>query len=157
MANFKNAFDQGLKAAADAAAVIAEINSVFDEVNTEISAASDGKVNIRRETRSDRTSMAALLGLGLFSSKQPEPEIKYITYIVAINPLAESSNKADIGQVDIDKRGYPCEIKFGGDKYLCEDKKGLERVLSLMLSDPEVGKQLSKLIRLPVASIQDPE
>ncbi|WP_024778265.1 hypothetical protein [Pseudomonas corrugata] len=157
MANFKNAFDQGLKAAADAAAVIAEINSVFEEMNTEISAASDGKVNINRETRTDGASMAAILGMGIFASKPPAQEIKYITYIVAKNPLAENNNKADIGQVNIHKKGYPCEVKFGGDKYICEDKKGLERVLSLMLTDPEVGKELSRLIRLPIIATQDPE
>lgn len=152
MANFKSAFDQGLKAAADAAAIISEINAIFDQMNAEVSAASDGKVNIKRETRREGGAMAALLGLGVFSSKTPPKEIEYITYIVAFNPLANTDNKSDIGEIDIHKRGYPCQIKFGGDKYLCEDKKSLERILALMLTDPVVGKELYRLINLPVGS-----
>ncbi|NWB91590.1 hypothetical protein [Pseudomonas agarici] len=150
MANFKSSFDQGLKAAASAAAVHAEIDSVFSEMNTQISEASDGKINIFRETRYDH-GFNSLIGMGIFSgaTNKQSAKIEKTTYIVARNPLAQGSNKGDLGTVHTHKDGYPCEIKIGDDRYICEDKPALEKILSVMLSDTDVGKTLRKLINLP--------
>jgi hypothetical protein len=148
MANFKNSFDQGLKAAANTAEKIAEINSVFEELNTQISEASDGKIEISRETRIDRT-IETLLGIGIFANKKQIEKSTTTTYIVATNPLSTKTRKVDIGQIEVSKNGYPCEVKFGSDRFHCDDKQGLERALSILLADPDVGKELTKLITQP--------
>ncbi|QXH77457.1 hypothetical protein [Pseudomonas salmasensis] len=148
MADFKNSFDLGLKAAEAAAAKLAEIDSVFEEMNRQISEASEGKIAISRESRYSN-SINALLGAGIFSNNKKSEKPELTTYIVAKNPLSESSTKADIGEIETNKKGYPCEIRFGSDKFLCEDKVALEKVLSIMLSDPDVGKELARLINLP--------
>lgn len=148
MANFKNSFDLGLKAAADTAEKLAEIDSVFEEMNTQIIEASNGKIEIYRETRTNK-SMETILGMGMFSTKKLNEINTTTTYIIARNPLSTKKRKADIGQIEFDKNGYPCEIKFGHDKFRCDDKQGLERVLSLMLADPDVGKELATLINQP--------
>ncbi|WP_150688930.1 hypothetical protein [Pseudomonas fluorescens] len=148
MANFKNSFDQGLKAAANTAEKLAEINSVFEELNTQISEASGGKIQFARETRIDRT-IESLLGVGLFASKKQIEKSTTTTYIIATNPLSSKNRKADIGQIEVSKNGYPCEIKFGNDRFHCDDKQGLERALSILLADPDVGKELTRLIAQP--------
>lgn len=153
MKSFKDSFDLGLKAAANAAAVKSEIHSVFRELNSQILEASDGKIQIKQEPRSSQ-GLNALIGIGLFSGGKQE-KIEITTYIVATNPLANKSNKVDIGEISIHKNGYPCEITFGGDKFICEDKSALEMTLSMMLADPDIGKEFTKLMRLPVTKNPD--
>lgn len=151
MANFKNSFDLGLKAAADTAEKLAEIDSIFEEMNTQVTEASEGKIEISRETRIDKT-IETILGMGIFSTKKLNEVSTTTTYIIARNPLSTKKRKADIGQIKFNKNGYPCEIKFGSDKFHCDDKQGLERALSLMLADPDVGKELAMLINQPTES-----
>ncbi|SCZ38081.1 MULTISPECIES: hypothetical protein [unclassified Pseudomonas] len=154
MANFKNSFDLGLKAAADTAEKISEINSVFEEMNAQIMEASGGKIAISRETRFD-TTMETLLGLGMFSQKKLIEKSTTTTYIVAANPLSTKTKKADIGQIEINKNGYPCEIKFGNDRFVCDDKQALERILSVMLADADVGKEFTRLINQPTEDVPE--
>lgn len=149
MANFKDSFDLGLKAADDAAAKIEEINGVFSEMNAQLSEASEGKIQIIRETRRSPYDFINSLAI----PKDPL-SITTTTYIVAQNPRTNANNKHDIGTWEINSRGYPCQIKFGGDNFFCEDKKGLEKILALMLSDPDVGKVLRRLMSLPDAEEQ---
>jgi len=46
--------------------------------------------------------------------------------------------------------GYPCQITVGSKIIYCEDKRGLERALVEMLSDPDVGAILQKLQNIPI-------
>ncbi|HEX8586912.1 hypothetical protein [Pseudomonas sp.] len=149
MANFKASFDLGLKAAEAAAVKMAEIDAVFDEMNSQISEACDGKIEIYKEKRYVNP-IQNILGHGIFGGNNGSGKVETINYIIARNPLAEKNVKIDIGEIDISKNGYPCQIRVGAEKFICEDKTGLERVLSLMLADPEVGKELTKLINSPL-------
>lgn len=147
MANFKDSFGKGLKAAGDVEARLAEIESVFSEMNKQLSEASDGKIQITRQTRASALDIFAMGILG----NAAQPSAPKITYIVATNPLAKGKNGEDIGVWEIDKYGYPCQIKFGNDSFYCEDKVALEQTLSTILTDPDVGRALQRLLNLPSA------
>lgn len=153
MANFKDSFGIGLKAAGDVEARLAEIDSVFSELNIQLSDASDGKIQIFRETRTEGIDLFNLAILG----KGPQSPRQKITYLVATNPLATGKNKADIGTWEINKHGYPCQIKFGNDTFFCEDKGALEQTFSMLLTDPDVGRALQRLLNLPNSQPQNPD
>ncbi|MHA6126314.1 hypothetical protein ACX3YD_08950 [Pseudomonas fluorescens group sp. PF-1] len=146
MTNFKESFGKGLKAAGDVEAKLAEIESVFLEMNKQLSEASDGKIQITREARASALDLFTMGVLG----KSAEPSAPRTTYIVATNPLAKGKNKEDIGVWEIDKHGYPCQIKFGNDSFYCEDKRALEQTLSTILTDPDVGRALQRLLNLNI-------
>jgi len=149
MVDFEKSFANGLQAAAEASAKIAEINLVFDDLNQQLHAASDGKIKILRKTRSNNL-LTAMMGIGSIRSKPPlETKADETTYLVAVNPLAKNSNESDIAVWSVDSRGYPCQIKFSGENFFCEDKAALEKILALMLSEPEIGQVFQRLINLP--------
>lgn len=149
MANFKESFTRGLEAAAEASARIAEIDSVFEDMNLQVSEITGGKVNLERETR--YKSPLGVIGQTLALAGEPFKR-EQVTYIVATNPLSDGYSSFDVALWVGDSRGYPCKVSFGGQSFLCEDKAALEAVLSQMLAWPETGKIFQKLISLPSAS-----
>lgn len=140
--NFKESFSKGLSAAAHAENQTKEIDSVFFDLNEQIMEASDGKIEIsRRETyeEPDLTGSITALTTGILNRKR-------IVGIFAQTPKGNFSSQ--IGAVKIDKRGYPCEIKVGDSRLVCEDKRSLTKALNYLLADVDVGKTLAKIMAL---------
>ncbi|WP_323614344.1 hypothetical protein [Pseudomonas putida] len=140
--SFKDSFSQGLSAAAHAENQTKEIDSVFVELNEQIMEASGGKIEIyRRETYEEADLTGTITALtsvtGMLNRKK-------IVGIFAKNP--NQKNPSLIGAVKIDKRGYPCEIKVGETRLICEDKSSLTKALNYLLADVEVGKTLTKIM-----------
>ncbi len=150
MADFKNSFALGLEAAADAAAKMAEIESVFEDLNSQLSDASDGKIRIIRKARFRNPFAAAVRATSSLTGVTLDGD--EATYIVATNPLSDTRAEEDLAVWVVDSRGYPCKIIFGGQNYFCEDKAALEKVLSLLLAWPDTGKAFQRLIDLPATS-----
>lgn len=140
MANYKESFEIGIRAAEIAEANRAEILSVFLDLNIQLKEPTGGRIEI-------------------ILAKLREPEHKFQislfidipTYwaIAARNPLAESSVK-EIAKWEQTKAGYPCTIKIGKDQIYCEDKLALQEGLAALLQDPAVGEILHNLMKLPV-------
>jgi len=142
--SFKDAFSQGLSAAAHAESQIKEIDSVFSELNKQIMEASNGKIEILRMDTYEEVDLTA--SITALTSVTGMLNRKKIIGIFSQTP--KGKNSTQIGVVKIDKKGYPCEIKFGGDRLICEDKKSLTKALNYLLADVEVGKTLTKLMNL---------
>jgi hypothetical protein len=145
--NFKDSFEKGLTAAAEAQALIGEIDSVFSELDRQITEASEGKVSIFRKTAYEPIDSLSAVGAALSLATSGLMNRKSYVGIFAENPNIQNSS-VEIGKVQTHKRGYPCEIKFESERLICEDKKSLEKALSYLLSDVEVGKSLNKLVNL---------
>jgi len=143
MVDFITAFQEGLNAAEIADKNKREINSVFDELNRQLSEATDGKVKV---VIRDNILEALSRSISLFTVNQPKKN----QAIWALNPLFQSSSK-ELAIWNQDPNGYPCKISFGNKEHYCEDKSDLENTLAIMLQDPIVGETLSKLIRLSEA------
>jgi hypothetical protein len=149
--NFKDSFEKGLTAAAEAQVLIGEIDSVFSELDRQVIEASEGKVSIfRQETYEPIESSITGIGAALASAATGLMNRKRVVGIFAKNPNVKSS-AVELGTVQVHKRGYPCEIRFGSERIVCEDKKSLEKALNYLLSDVDVGKSLAKLVNLKSA------
>lgn len=148
MTDYTKAFREGLAAAIVAERARKEINSVFLELNSQLSEATEGKIAIDRKEYEVRE--AGLFSLWSFSSpKQKE------TYwaIAAYNPSASSQNTKQLAKWEQDHAGYPCKIISGKKETICEDKEALESSLADLLQDPLTGEKLQILIQLEVCSL----
>ncbi len=139
MVNYVEAYKAGLNSAELSEKRKNEINSVFNDLNQQLSDATDGKIFISRKKLLDRSGFAAF---DLFNRK-------YYSAITAENPLVKNSEK-ELAKWSQDRSGYPCKITLDSDAMYCEDKQGLEISLYELLSDPIIGETLQKLQNLPI-------
>jgi hypothetical protein len=136
MTNFKSAFQVGLKAAQKAEAAKKEIKEVFNDLNKQLSEASDGKliIEIQQLTRP--------LPLPFNLVQQGE---KYWA-IVARNPKLKASPIKELAEWQIDRHGYPCKITWSGIEEYCEKKQAVETGLEHLLQDPTTAEKLQSLV-----------
>jgi hypothetical protein len=147
--NFETSFKKGLEAAEAASKINKEIDSILEELDRQIESASGGKINIVCKQKRDNLSA---LG-GLLSASPFEP-IKYKNYIVAINRAA-AEREEDLATFERASHGYPCYLSYGDQTVYCNDKEALEKQLSIMLADVNIGKKLTRLINWPVLPTTD--
>lgn len=143
MVNFAKSYQAGLDAARIAEKNKIEIDSVFSEMNRQLSEASEKRVRISIKTLDEKLNGVARFNVRLGA------EPKTYTGIVAENPAVPGSTK-ELARWTQGRSGYPCTIILGSHSRSCEDRIALERALAEMLSDPIVGKALSELVNLPV-------
>ncbi|AHD17268.1 hypothetical protein C163_16450 [Pseudomonas sp. FGI182] len=151
--NFKESFGKGLDAAAKAQELTNEIDSIFEELDQQIQEASDGKISIFRKSTYESLDSTASVGLGTIGAATAAATLaasgllnrKKVTGIFANRP-GSKKDSIQLGTFKIHKKGYPCEIQFGDDRLICEDKKSLEKALNYLLSDVEIGKSLAKIM-----------
>ncbi|MBN2239379.1 MAG: hypothetical protein JW712_06370 [Dehalococcoidales bacterium] len=129
MIDFQAAYRAGLKAADDAELAREEIDQVFQDLNEQISVASEGKLQIIRHK------------FEAFESFSFSPPEKY-TAIAAVNPMNKHRSPEELAKWSMDRTGYPCKINWGEKEELCQDKEALARSLADLISDPVVGEQL---------------
>lgn len=142
--NFENSFKKGLEAAAAASKVNLEIDSVFEDLNDQIRSASGGKIGIELQRKKD--SMAVLTS---FMTKGFQEATKTKTYIVAVNEAA-GAKEEDLANFERASTGYPCHLSYEDQEIYCNDKVALEKHLSTMLSNVNIGKKLARLLNWPV-------
>jgi hypothetical protein len=150
--NFEDSFKKGLEAAEAATKVNQEIDSIFKDLDSQIRSASGGKVSIILKRRRD--SMSSLASF-ISSATTPLEPIKYKTYIVAVNEAA-GGKEEDLATIERASSGYPCHLSYEDQAVYCSDKTALEKQLSFMLSNVNIGKQLTRLLSWPVLPLPDP-
>ena len=136
MTDFKSAFKQGIDAARKAEASRNEINSVFEDLNKQLSEVSAGKLTIERRQ--------LLRPIPSWASALERPK-KYWA-LVAHNPLIGKSPATELCEWDSSKAGYPCKLTWDSEKRYCENKRALEDALSELLRDPIVSEKMTFLI-----------
>ncbi|VVE00253.1 hypothetical protein PCO31110_02107 [Pandoraea communis] len=137
MVDFTKHLNIGLDAAKTAEDNRAEIDAVFDELNKQLLAATEGKVQIQRKEFRD----------GWQFTKNFQP----VTYFaLAVCSTIPTVNPTEIAKWNMARSGYPCEIELAGNgKWYCEDRKGLETAFGTLLQDPLVGETIQKYMRMP--------
>ncbi|MBA6091046.1 hypothetical protein H4C81_19470 [Pseudomonas monteilii] len=141
MVNFIESLKKGIDAAQKAEENREEINSVFRALNEQLHEAFEGKVEISTFTKS--SPFSALMALSGDVKAAP------LTFLGAINPLAEHKAPKELARWKMDPNGYPCQIITSEFEFYCENKQGLENGLQELLSSPIVGEHIYKLIKLP--------
>lgn len=136
MKKFVASIEKGLDAAQNARRLKAEIDSVFDTLNGELSELTSGKVGLRREAFHE----APEFGLGVLGFINRE---KYIGIAI----VSDKMPSTEIARWAQDPGGYPCKITLPDEQFYCEDKDALESVLAELLQRPEVGEVILRHIR----------
>lgn len=136
---FGKAFGEGMSAAKVTAELNAEIDQVFFEVSRQIFQATDNSVVIELERRSN--GMVAIAQMFNVSGGSP---LKQIEYIVARNVKLRRSE--DLAIWERAPTAYPCKITYSDQTAFCSDKLSLEKKFLELLSHPETGKKMLRLL-----------
>lgn len=144
MTDFADAFKRGQDAAAQAAAARTEINDVFKEVNEQLNAATEGKLEIGRQNfeKTKKKTVADLLGgasmifLERLQPAETEP------WIAARNPRATSDAWVQLAKWYRPQEGYPCRLTYDKTDSSCHDRTALAEALAEMLANASVGEQI---------------
>jgi len=143
MSDFKSAFNEGLDAAQKAEASRLEIDSVFKDLNQQLTEVSEGKLTIKR-SQLDRPRN------WIVQMSTPFERAEKYWAIIAHNPTIEGSSFQKLCEWESGRAGYPCKLTWGGDEHYCDDKQSLEDTLSNLLRDPIIAERLLSLIDLKV-------
>lgn len=149
MIDFKASFALGIEAAKVAEKNKIEIQSVFDEVNKQLSEVTGGVIYLDRKkyyVNNILQDMAAIANV--------RPREIYWA-IVAINQKYTEASEKELAKWDMDKNGYPARIFIDNYQVACEDKKALEKALQRLLCDATVGEKLYTLINFQPTSADD--
>lgn len=148
MANFLDSFNKGLELADQANANRLEIESVFEQLSSQLSEASQGKLKIEILTKSEPIDVSSLVPTDFFKRRT------YLA-IVASNPLADRYQDEELARWKIAESGYPCKVVMPDGEIYCEDKKGLESALGRLLATPRAGKALQKVMAQKLKAADD--
>ncbi|WP_250509149.1 hypothetical protein [Caballeronia sp. GACF4] len=156
MTDFADAFKRGQDAAAQAAAARAEINDVFKEINEQLSAATEGKLEIERQNfeKPKKKTVANLLGgIGMDFLERLEPA-ETEPWIAARNPRATNDNWVRLAKWYRPQEGYPCRLTYDKTDANCHDRTALAEALAEMLANASIGEQIRRLLNNPLKESQ---
>ncbi|MAF06074.1 MULTISPECIES: hypothetical protein [unclassified Herbaspirillum] len=136
MKKFAASIEKGLDAAQNARLLKAEIDSVFETLNEELSEVTKGKVGLKRDVFYE----APEFGAGLVNYFHRE---KYLGIAI----VSENMPSTEIARWAQDPGGYPCKVVLPERQFYCEDKDALESVLAELLQRPEVGEVILRHLR----------
>lgn len=142
MTDFIGSFKKGIEAANVARANKAEIDSVIEALSDQLYEATDGKLKVEIEQKSEPLEAFSL---------NPRDFLNRKTYqaITAYNPLTEHSQSYELARWKIADSGYPCKVELPDQEIYCQDKAALENALAHLLTTPAAGKVLQKVMNLP--------
>ena len=141
MANYAEAFAEGLQAHKKAARAKAEIADVLRSFSEEVRLASDRAIP-GVETRSlsrvlpPRTFREAVDSFGT-------PRHEEYEALVATNRAGKEGELCEIG---VAVEGYPVRLAFGGGDIRCHDRLSLEEALAALLKHPNTGAVVARLM-----------
>jgi len=144
MANYVSSFREGIKAAEIANENKDEIQSVFEDLNNQLSSETERKLQIKIESHYENKLFESITEIVRNKEKNTYETIS------AFNPLANSVSSQKLARWKMSRHGYPCRIYFDNTELISEDKESLESNLQILLSDPLVGKKLFHLINFEV-------
>lgn len=137
MSNFKKSFQNGIQSAIEADKNKEEIDNVFDSLNEDLREMTRGKVEFIRHQFAEEVNPLNITNMF---------NIEKYWAIAARNPKIESK-AIEIARWNQDRSGYPCRIKFGNKKFICEDSEGLIEALEELLEDPHTGETCNNLMK----------
>jgi hypothetical protein len=150
MVDFIKSFQKGLDAAKTAEENKEEIQSVFRELNEQLSNSSDGTLFIERQTLYVNNSFHDM-NLVVTGQKRATHTVIYVK-----NPKVKHSDKT-LAKWKINRNGYPCQIILDDEQMFCEDKAALENSFKELLRNSTVGDILYKVMNLDKTTSLDPD
>lgn len=150
MVDFIKAFKEGQNAAEMAKKNGLEIESIFEELNKQLTKATDGIIHIKMGW----AGLSFMNHIGDLLEPDVEIDQEQGNYRGSYEIIFAENTQINSSEIEIAKwskslEGYPCKITLANNVHYCENKMSLEITLAEMLQDPIVGEQLSKLMQLP--------
>lgn len=151
MANFQNAFKQGLRASADADVARKEIYAVLNEFARQVAEASQDAIKIKRATvRRPIKAKRTIYDLATGGLRD------YKTVRVINAHAAGSSRSQELCEYELSPSGYPIELRYDHVVEECRSKKSLEDGLESLLAAPQTGDKLRRLLEEPASAPPEP-
>lgn len=138
--DFSKAFQEGINAAEITAKKNAEIDQVISDMNSQIQAATGNVINVFIQGRTN--NLAALTSMFATGGNQ---NVSREYYIVAKN--VQTEQQEDLAAWGRAPTAYPCKISYSDQVDYCSDKESLELQLSGLLSHPDTGKKMARLLQ----------
>lgn len=138
MTDFVKAFKTGVEAAEKVQLARKEIESIIDDLSTQIAKETNGKLQIYRTTLPEQVPPGFI----------PFGTPRTYEAIVAINPEIQKSPLKELAKWSMARTGYPCKLIWGDQEITCIDKVGLEKAFIDLISDPIIAESLFALIHL---------
>lgn len=140
MKDYKNAVLAGIEAAKQAADNKSEIQSVISELNSQIKEVSENKATLGIRSLYRQTESSALNAfLSISQRLVPQKSDKYFAICISDN---DGNGGIEVAEWLQEDSGYPCTIKYSGQKFFCSDKKDLEESLAKLLQEVKVGEAI---------------
>lgn len=139
MVDFTQAIAVGIGAANAAAKNLAEIDSVFADLNDQLYKVTGRSIELRPMPFQEK--------FNVFS--KPEQMFVRKSYM-AIGIISSSLPPKEIARWEVSPSGYPCTISFESGTSICSDKKGLENALADLLREPFVGQEITRRMQDPM-------
>lgn len=147
MVDFRDKMRKGLKAHQDATAAKAEINGIINDLSEAVSEETLGKVGIKFRAFAPQLTMNAKSLVELAMGGPPRETGPSQQWLIAYAKNQQRVPDEKLAQFEIAVTGYPCTLRFGGERIDAYDREGLENGLGTLLEYPETGRSISTLRR----------
>jgi hypothetical protein len=146
MADFKKSFNKGLDAAEHSKKNKMEIHAVFEDLKNQILEATEGRVVIFLDEGfkasgnifgGGANNLAKALSAGIRKA-----------YSVCCSLADDKSSKETLAEYVMGVAGYPFELHFNNQEFVCRDRQALEVALETLLSNPVVGEKIQRVMAL---------
>ncbi len=139
MANYAEAFAEGLQAHKNAARAKAEIRDVLRSFSEQVSLASGGAIQgVQTKTWTRPLRRTALEMMDFLEPKRQEYEVLVAT--------SRADKEGELCEIRFAAEGYPVGLAFGGGDIRCHDRLSLEDALAALLKHPGTGAVLARLM-----------
>jgi hypothetical protein len=141
MFNFEESLKSGISHAEEEQQNRTEIDSVIEQLKSDIETFSSEKVSIKIDRRTDQNSLLA----GAFATLYGNKTRKYMA-MVAFNKSQPDNPDRELCEWKYGEKGYPVTIDYLNKSITCADKESLINTLQDLLSKPGAGKKIKFLL-----------
>lgn len=141
MFNFEESLKSGISHAEEEQQNRTEIDSVIEQLKSDIETFSSEKVSIKIDRRTDQNSLFA----GAFATLYGNKTRKYMA-MVAFNKSQPDNPDRELCEWKYGEKGYPVTIDYLNKSITCADKESLINTLQDLLSKPDAGKKIKFLL-----------
>lgn len=145
MKDFKESLKAGIEAAQEAERNKKEIALILENINDQVKDISDnkatfGKVTFKRVVERERSHPA-----NIFIDSFIPPKMEEYEGLAILD--GNKKNAIMLTEWEQNSAGYPCYIRYNGQKLICKDKMDLENSLSSLLEEVKTGEAILEQIR----------
>jgi len=145
MKNFKDSLKAGIEAAQEAERNKKEITLIFDNINAQVKDISENKATFGKVTFKRAVDREPSRPANIFIDSFIPPKMEEFEGLAILN--GNKQNAIMLAEWEQNSAGYPCYIRYNGQKFICQDKMDLENSLSSLLEEVKTGEAILEQIK----------